>query len=137
MTGRLGGKQAMHDIEAEWVLKREYMRLHEVSREKDASGAPAYEAIVFISWDAKANEYRCLWLDNTAGGGLSAEIARGRQKDGSVELVFAISPWESLHTTLRYAARTDTWEMTIDDLTEGKTDRFGDVRLTRAGSDTR
>src|SRR5215472_18152882 len=61
MAGTLGGKQTTHDVDAEWVLKREYIRFHEVSREKDASGGPAYEAIVFLSWEANKGEYSCLW----------------------------------------------------------------------------
>ena len=131
MTGTLGGKQTTHDLEAEWVLKREYLRLHEISREKDSSGAPAYEAIVFLSWDKKSNQYTCLWLDNTAQAAGFQPIARGRKKGDSVPLVFKISPRESLHTTFRYDRGTDSWQMTIDDVTAGKTDRFGDVRLTR------
>jgi hypothetical protein len=49
MSGTLGGKRTTHDVEVDWVFKREYMRFHEVSREKDASGGPAYEALVFLS----------------------------------------------------------------------------------------
>ena len=56
MTGTLGGKRITHDVDATWVLKREYLQFHEVSRDKDASGVPAYEAIVLLGWDAKANE---------------------------------------------------------------------------------
>jgi hypothetical protein len=132
MSGTLGGKRTTHDVEADWVLKREYIRFHEVSREKDASGGPAYEAIVFVSWDAKKGEYSCLWMDNTAGGALSSEgIAHGKPVAGAIPLVFTIAGKESLHTTFRYDARADSWQLTIDDVTDGKNDRFGDVRLTR------
>jgi hypothetical protein len=114
------------------VFKREYIRFHEVSREKDASGGPTYEALVFLSWDAKKGEYSCLWMDNTAGGALSSEgIAHGNPAAGEIPLVFTIAGKESLHTTFRYDARADSWQLTIDDVTDGKSDRFGDVRLTR------
>ena len=131
MTGTLGNKRTTHEVDAEWVLKHEYLRFHEASRDKEASGRPAYEAIVFISVDPKTNEYMCLWLDNTAGGGLSL-IARGKKTGNSIPLVFTLSRRESLHTTFRYDARADTWQMTIDDVTDGKADRFGDVRLAHA-----
>ncbi len=132
MSGTLGGKRTTHDVEADWVLKREYIRFHEVSREMDASGGPEYEAIVFLSWDAKKGQYSCLWMDNTAGGALSPEgIANGRPAAGAIPLVFTIAGKESLHTTFRYDARADSWHLTIDDVTAGKSDRFGDVRLTR------
>jgi hypothetical protein len=137
MTGTLGGKQTTHDVDADSVLKGEYLRMHEVSREKDASGSPAYEAIVFLSWNTKLNQYTCMWLDNTAGGGLSPQgIALGPKAGDAVPLVFTISPQESLHTTFSYDERADSWRLTIDDVTDGKTDRFGDVRLTRAQKPT-
>jgi hypothetical protein len=132
MSGTLDGKQTTHDVEAEWVLKREYLRFHEVSREKDASGGPAYEAIVFLSWEANKGEYSCLWMDNTAGGAFSSDvIARGRPAAGAIPLVFTKAGKELLHTTFRYDARADSWQLTIDDVTKGKADRFGDMRLTR------
>ena len=46
LQGTIAGKQTTHNVQADWVLKREYLRLHEVSREKDAKGDPAYEAMV-------------------------------------------------------------------------------------------
>jgi len=133
MSGTLGGTRTTHDVEADWVLKREYIRFHEVSRERDASGGPAYEAIVFLSWDAKKGEYSCLWLDNTAGGALSSPegIAHGKPAAGAIPLVFTIAGKEALHTTFRYDARAESWQLTIDEVTEGKNERFGDVRLTR------
>ena len=132
MTGTLGGKQTIHDVDASWILKREYVQFHEVSRERDADGRPAYEAIVLLSWHVKTSEFMCLWLDNTAGGGLSPQgIARGPQSGDTIPLVFTISQRESLHTTFAYDRSAETWRLTIDDVTDGKSDRFGDVILTR------
>lgn len=132
MSGTIDGKQTTHDVDADWVLKREYIRLHEVSRETDAQGGPQYEAIVFLSWNAKKDAYDCLWLDNTAGGALSAEgIAHGKPAATAIPLVFVIKGKEALHTTFRYDAHSDAWQLTIDDITSGKSERFADVRLTR------
>ena len=134
MSGILGGKQTVHDVEASWVLKREYVQFHEVSRERAADGGPAYEAIVLLSWHARSSEFMCLWLDNTAGGGLSPDgIARGKRSGDAIPLVFTISRGESLHTTFAYDRSADTWRLTIDDVTNGKSERFGDVTLARKG----
>ncbi|HUN95099.1 MAG TPA: hypothetical protein VMU69_02535, partial [Bradyrhizobium sp.] len=71
-------------------------------------------------------------LDNTAGGGLSPQgIARGRQSGDAIPLVFTVSQRESLHTTFAYNRSAGTWRLTIDDIIDGKSDRFGDVTLTR------
>jgi hypothetical protein len=42
-----------------------------------------------------------------------------------------VSQHESLHTTFAYNRAADTRRLTIDDVTDGKSDRFGDVTLTR------
>jgi hypothetical protein len=132
LTGTIAGKQTTHDVEASWLLRREYLEIHEVSREKDGTGAPAYEAIVLVSWDAKANQYACLWMDSTAGGALTSSVTcRAMPAVDSIPFVFILSPSESLHTTFRYRKAADQWQWTIDDEKNGKTERFADVELAR------
>ena len=133
LRGTIAGKQTTHDVLAEWVLKREYLRLHEVSREKDTKGDPAYEAIVFVGWDAQTQEYACLWLDSTAGSGLSAQgIAHGKRSGDSIPFLFTISASDLIHNTFAYDRLADTWKWLIDDESNGKTERFADVKLSRA-----
>ena len=133
LEGTIAGRQMTHDIEASWVLNHEYLQLHEISREKDASGGVAYEAIVYLSWDVKAQQYTCLWLDSTAGGGLSAEgIARANQAGDSIPLVFTISPADQIHTTFSYDKSNDTWQWLIDNVEKGQVHRFANVTLRRA-----
>lgn len=133
LQGVIANKQTTHDVQVRWVLNREYIELHEVSREKDASGKPAYEAIVYLSWDAKTQEYTCMWLDSTAGGGLSAEaLAHGKPAPDAIPVLFALSLTDKIHTTFRYDSNSDTWRWTIDNDTNGKITRFADVKLTRA-----
>ena len=43
LTGTIDGKQTTHDVDAQWVLNHGYVRMHEVSREKAATGAPAFD----------------------------------------------------------------------------------------------
>ena len=133
LEGTIAGKPATHDIEATWMLNHEYLRLHEISRDKYPAGRAAYEAIVLLGWDPKGKQYDCLWLDTTAGGGLTGEgIGRGNQSGNSIPFTFVISASESIHTTFAYDEKQDTWRWIIDDETNGKLDRFADVRLARA-----
>lgn len=132
LNGTIAGKQTTHDVTARWVLKREYLQIHEVSHEKDAKGEPAYEAIVLVSWDPKTNQYACLWMDSTAGGALTSPVTcRATPSGDSIPFLFTLSPAESIHTTFTYRKATDTWQWTIDDLANGKTERFADVVLQR------
>lgn len=142
MTGTLGRKQTTHDVEARWVLNREYVEFHETSRERRPNGAPAFEALVFLAWNEKTDEFMCLFLDNTVGGGLSPEgIARGKRSANAIPVVFAchsghcppgISENESLHLTFAYDPSPDTWRVTIDEATSGKTSRFADMTMIRS-----
>src|SRR3979409_146858 len=66
MTGTISKKPATHDVDVDWVLKREYIRIHEVSRDKDASGGIGYEAWIYIVWDAKKGEDAVIWLRKTS-----------------------------------------------------------------------
>jgi hypothetical protein len=132
LQGTIAGKQTTHDVQARWVLRREYLQIHEVSREKDSKLEPAYEAIVLVSWDAKTSQYACLWMDSTAGGALTSPVTcRGVPTGDSIPFLFTLSPSESLHTTFRYRSATGTWQWTIDDEKDGKTERFADAELTR------
>ena len=82
----LAGQQTAHNVQADWVLKREYLSIHEVSQEKDAKGDPAYEAIVFVSWDPKTQEYACLWLDSTGGGACPCRESR-TERDREIQFL--------------------------------------------------
>lgn len=132
LQGTIGGSATTHDIEADWVLGHEYVRLHELSREKDAKGQAAYEAIVFIGWDQRSGQYACLWLDSTGGGGLTGQ-AIGHAKRGGEEiaLLFKAGDGSLFHTTFAYAKSTDTWEWRMDGEEKGKLQPFARVKLMR------
>jgi len=133
LQGIIAGKQTTHDVDATWVLNREYVQLHEVSREKNPSGGAAYEAIVYLSWEVKMQQYTCLWLDSTAGGGLSAEgLAHAKLAGDSIPLIFTLSASDQIHTTFSYDKTADTWQWLIDNVENGRTQRFANVTLTRA-----
>src|SRR5512142_1995786 len=67
LRGTIAGQQTTHDVNGAWVLGHQYVQMNEVSQEREAKGHPAYEATVFIGWDARSEDYACLWLDNTGG----------------------------------------------------------------------
>lgn len=132
LQGTIAEQDTTHDIESEWVLGHEYLRIHETSRERNAQGQPAYEAIIFIEWDPSSNEYKCLWLDSTGGGGLSAPIAQGKRGNDEIAFLFRDKAKDSgVHTTFAYSKSTDTWTWLIDNESAGKRTPFARVKLTR------
>ncbi len=133
LRGTIAGKATTHDVTAEWVLGHLYLRLHEISRERDEKGRPLYEAIVLIGRDTAASEYQCLWLDSTAGGGLTPQsIARGKRTGDSVPFLFREADGTvSFNNTFAYDKATDSWTWKMDNVRDGKSVPFGRVRLTR------
>jgi len=131
LQGTIAGRETTHDIESDWVLNHEYVRIHETSREKNAQGQPVYEAIVFIEWNESSSEYACLWLDSTEGGGLSSQIiGHGKRSGDEIAFLFK-SKAGNFHTTFAYGKSTDTWRWLMDDEEGGKLVPFARVKLTR------
>src|SRR5208282_5027580 len=87
LQGTIMGKENTHDIAAEWVLGHQYVRIHEVSREKDSQGQPDYEAMPFVGWDQAAGDYVCAWLDTYGGMGPST-IGHGKRQGDEIEFLF-------------------------------------------------
>jgi hypothetical protein len=131
LQGTIAGRETTHDIDSDWVLGHEYLRLHETSREKNAQGQSAYEAIVFIEWDKSSNEYACLWLDSTGGGGISSQIiGHGKRSGDEIAFLFKVKNGR-FHTTFAYSKSTDTWQWLMDDEESGKLSPFARVKLTK------
>jgi hypothetical protein len=82
MIGTIAKKPTTHDVDVDWVLKRQYIRIHEVSRDKDTSGGIGYEAWIYIVWDSNANEYAVMWLDNTVATNFAAYGVGHAKPDG-------------------------------------------------------
>ena len=132
MTGTIQNTPTIHDVDAELVLNKGYVRLHEVSREKGAGGAPQYEAIVFISVDAKTGVYHCLWLDTTSNEGLSnGGIATGRPVGNTIPFLFSLNSGEVFHNTFIYDPASDAWRWELDGESNGARQPFARLALRR------
>ena len=134
LRGQIAHKETTHDVVAEWVLGHEYVRLHEVAREKDSKGNAAYEAIVFIGSGRPSHDYACLWLDSTGGGGLVPEgIGHAMRAGEEIPIVFLDSSGRvSFKNTFAYDKSTDSWTWIMDNVADGKAIPFGRVKLTRS-----
>ena len=133
MTGTIAGKPTTHDVDVDWVLKREYIRIHEVSRDKDRSGGVGYEAWIYIVWDPTKSEYAIMWLDNTAATNFAAEGIGHAKPDGDrIPFIFKDADGSGIQTTFAYDRANDRWSWTIDNVDKsGKLSSFAKVMLTR------
>jgi len=132
MTGTIGGAQVTHDLTAEWVLGHQYQRIHEVARELDNEGVPAYEAIIFIGWNETLSRYTCLWLDVTGSGAQFPEHT-GYAEPATDELAFVFDTGDNsaIHTTFTYDRESDVWRWLIEIERGAEHTTFARVLLTR------
>src|SRR5437588_1635940 len=93
LRGTIARHATTHDVTFDWILGREYVQMHEVSRERAADGAPAYEAVVLFGRDPRSGEYAWHWLDNTAASAFDPQgIGRGTVAGDSVPFGFLYTP---------------------------------------------
>ena len=132
LRGTIARQSTTHDVTFDWMLGREYVQMHEVSRERSADGRPAYEAIVLFGRDPRSGEYACLWLDNTGASAFDPQgTGRGRVAGDSVAFVFHYTPTTGFHTTLVYDRGADAWQWHMDNDSLGIRRPFARVTLTR------
>jgi hypothetical protein len=131
LTGTIAHQQTTHEVTFAWVLGREYVQMHEVSRDRSGNG-PAYEAVVLFGRDPRTGEYGCLWLDNTDAGAFDpAGIGRGRVAGDSIPFLFRYSATDRFHTTFVYDRVRDSWQWHMDNDSAGVRRPFARVMLTR------
>jgi len=132
LTGTIARRQTTHDVTFQWMLGREYVQMHEVSRERAPDGSPAYEAVVLFGRDPGTGEYACLWMDNTGAGAFpEAGVGRGSVAGDSVAFLFRYTATTSFHTTFVYDRAADTWQWHMDNDSLGVRRPFARVSLAR------
>jgi hypothetical protein len=125
LEGTIAGKRTTHDVVASSVLNGQYLQLHEVSRERDAQGRPAYEALVYLTWEQARGEYSCQWLDSTSNAGLSNGVScRAKPSGDELRLIFKYADGNTFHTTFAYDRTADTWQWKMDGEEKGQLKPF-------------
>ncbi len=131
MTGQVIGREAHHDVQAEWVLNHQFLRIHE----KTAASAPAterrYEAIWFLGYDSISERY-VLHLMDIFGTRYSEILGYGTRDGNAIRFVFEY-PDGPFHTTYRWSPDTGAWQWLLEQKDkDGKWTNFADFKLTRA-----
>ena len=125
-------QSVVHDVKADWVLAHHYIRIHEVSRERNMDGRPEYEAMVFIARNEQGPGYSCVWLDVT-GGLSSLSIGRASPTGNELPFVFRDEKGDlNLTNAFVYNPKDDSWEWRIDNVEKGVPKEFARLRLIRA-----
>lgn len=135
LRGPMAGQNVVHDVSAAWVLNHEYIELHETSRERTATGTPAYEAIIYLGRNPKTHEYAALWMDNTAYGGFVPEgTGHAMAAPDSIPFTFADASGINFRNVFVYDRGRDSWEWHLDNVDAKGDHPFARVVLTRVHS---
>ena len=129
LKGTVAGKPTTHDVEAVWVMEHQYLRIHEVSRELNPKGKPAYEATIYVGWDAPNSQYACVWLD-IYGGIAPTSLGTAKRIGDTIPFVFR-DKTDAFHTTFAYHSADDSWDWKLDNVDKGALLPFARVTLTR------
>ncbi len=129
VEGRVLGREAHHEVNAEWVLNHQFLRIHE----KTAAAAPAsenpYEAFWFLGYDAVSERY-VLHLFDVFGGRFSETLGYGTRNGNEIRFVFEY-PDGPFHTTFRWSPEKSTWQWLLEQKDkDGKWTTFADFKLT-------
>ncbi len=131
MEGQVMGRQAHHDIQAEWVLNHQFLRIHETTAADAPPAEHRYEATWFLGYDPVSERY-VLHLMDVFGGRYSETIGYGVRDGNAIRFVFEY-PDGPFHTTYRWIAEKDSWEWEMKQKDkDGKWGSFADLKLTRA-----
>jgi len=130
MGGQVMGRDAHHDVQAEWVLNHQFLRIHE----KTAVDAPAaehkYEAIWFLGYDSISDRY-VLHLFDVFGTRFSETLGYGTRDGNAIRFVFEY-PDGPFHTTFRWSPEKDSWEWLMEQKDkDARWTNFADLKLTR------
>jgi Protein of unknown function (DUF1579) len=130
IEGQVMGSPAHHEVQAEWVLGHQFLRIHE----KTAADAPAaesrYEAIWFLGYDAVSERY-VLHLFDLFGTRFSETLGYGSRDGDVIRFVFEY-PDGPFHTAFRWIAEKESWQWAMEQKDKnGKWTPFGDFKLTR------
>jgi hypothetical protein len=133
LEGKVMGNNAHHDVQADWVLNRQFLRI----QEKTAANAPAterrYDSIWYLGYDPISERY-VLHLMDTFGARFSETLGYGTRDGNQIRFVFEY-PDGPFHNTYSWNAEEKSWQWLMEQKDkDGKWVPFADLRLTRAGS---
>jgi hypothetical protein len=131
MSGNVMGKDAHHEVQADWILKHQFLRIHEKTSASAPNGERAYEAFWFLGYDPDKKQY-VMHLMDVYGGTYSETLGYGTRDGDQIRFLFDY-PDGPFRTVYRWIPGAGTWEWVMDQKGKaGKWTAFADLKLTRA-----
>ena len=130
LTGPVMGQQAHHQVHAEWVLNRQFLRIEESTVADAPKAERRYDAIWFLGYDSVSERYVMHLLDGF-GARFSETLGYGVRSGNQIQFVFEY-PDGPFHTTLRWSPESEKWEWLMEQKGKGGNwGQFADLSLAR------
>lgn len=130
LRGTMGQTELHQQVEAEWVVQGQYLRMHMLDAEPPAEGQTPYEAVYMLGYDEEAGEY-IFHLFDTYGAAYTRTIGVGIRTGDSIRFLFDY-PGGLFANTFTWYPEAHRWEMTLEQQSEdGTWTRFATKTLTR------
>jgi hypothetical protein len=130
LEGKVGASDAHHDVQADWVLNHQFLRIQETT----SAGAPAaerrYDSIWYLGYDPVSERY-VLHLMDTFGARFSETLGYGTRDGNQIKFVFEY-PDGPFHNTYVWNDREKSWQWLMEQKNkDGKWVPFANLKLTR------
>ena len=130
VEGNVRTSPAHHVITAEWILNKQFLRLHELTSPNAPASEKPYDALWFIGYDDVSERYVIHLLD-VFGPRYSETLGYGTQKGNAIAFIFEY-PDGPFRNTMEYRPESDSWHWVLQDKDKGQWRLFADFKLTRA-----
>jgi hypothetical protein len=116
LEGKVTSSNAHHDVQVDWVLDRQFLRI----QEKTSANAPAaerrYDSIWYLGYDPISERY-VLHLMDTFGARFSETIGYGTREGDQIKFVFEY-PDGPFHNTYSWNVAENTWRWQMEQKTK-------------------
>lgn len=133
MSGTVMGKDAHHEVQADWVLNHQFLRIHEKTSASAPKDEHPYEAFWFLGYDPDKKQY-VMHLMDVFGGTYSETLGYGTRDGDQIRFLFDY-PDGPFRTVYQWSPAAGTWEWVMDQKGKsGKWTPFADLKLGRTAT---
>lgn len=130
MEGRVLGREAHHQVQADWILNHQFLRIHEETSATAPAGEHRYEAFWFLGYDSIRQQY-VLHLMDVYGARYSETLGYGTRTGDELRFVFDY-PDGPFRTTYKWDSAIGTWQWIMKQKgKDGKWTPFADLKLSK------
>ena len=132
LSGKFEGQAVNHSVEVRWVLRHQFLEIHEKDLNPPKGNDVPYDALVYVGYAPASRRYIAHWLDVFGGG--SETLGYGKRVGSAIEFDFEY-PGQPWLTTFRWNAASRSWQWLMRTKTkQGQWQETADMTLARGGA---